>query len=143
MTNVFMPIANAIADCAATIAGVTSYVGDPGVAGVDGNPAVVISVLPVTDRGELDSDEQLGSRTWLMEYDVTILVDLDEPVSAQQLLAETCESFIQAVDADDQLGATSGMVIAARVVSAEPAVIAGVSRPRLAYDCVVRVKAYV
>lgn len=134
------PIAEAIGVAASTITGLTVYTSDPGLAGLEGNPALVIG-MPDVDRGELDSDDQLGSRTWVLAFPVNIYVDLDEPVSAFTLAVDTAEAFIKAVDDDDQLGSS---VVAARVVEAGPALdITETHRPRLLYECIVQVKAYV
>jgi hypothetical protein len=134
------PIAAAIKVRADTITGLTTYASDPGLAGLEGNPALVIG-LPDIDRGELEGDDQLGSRTWVLNYPVNIYVDLDEPASAFTLARDTVESFINAVDADDQLGAS---VVAARVTEASPALdISETHCPRLLYECNVQVKAYV
>lgn len=138
-STVILPIAEKLATLAASISGVTAYNTDPGMAGIEGNPAIVVS-LPSIDRGSLDSDPQLGSRAWSMDFPVSVYVDLDDPVDAITLMRETVEAFITAVDADDQL---SGSVIAARVTSAEPAIDVTTSRPRLVYDCRVLVEDYI
>lgn len=139
-STVVTPIAAAIAAIADAITGVTAYSSDPGMAGLEGNPACVVGV-PTIDRGDLDSDPQLGSRGWMLVYPVNLYFDLDVPQDTQTLAVDTVEAFIKAVDADDQLGAT---VIAARVTSAEPVVLVGdQTRPRLVYECSVTVEAYV
>jgi hypothetical protein len=133
-------IATAIATCADTISGLTTYATDPGLAGLEGNPALVVG-LPSIDRGELDADDQLGSRTWVLDFPVNIYVDLDAPAESFPLARDTAEAFVQAVDDDDQLGST---VVAARVTDAQPAIdISETHRPRLLYECNVQVKAYV
>lgn len=138
-STVILPIAQQLAAIAAAIDGVTAYDTDPGMAGIEGNPAIVVS-LPSIDRGDLDSDPQLGSRGWTMTFPVSIYVDLDDPTEAITLMRETVEAFISGLDGDDQL---SGSVITAKVTNAEPAIDATTQRPRLIYDCSVVVRDYV
>lgn len=139
-STVIAPIATRIANIGATVSGVTAYDVDPGMAGLEGNPALVVS-LPDIDRGELDSDSQLGYSDWMLTYPVSIYVDLDVVADSVTLLRDTTEAFIRAVDADEQLG---GTVAAASVLKVSPAVDVGnTSRPRLVSECSVMVHAFV
>lgn len=131
-------VAEAIGTCAETVTGLTVYTSDPGLAGVDGNPVLIIGA-PDISREEFDSDDQLGSFTYVYDYPVLILVDLDEPSSSQTLAESTFESFSDAVDDDDQLG---GTVVGARVMSGEAGSLLETARPFRTYDCIVRVKVY-
>ena len=138
------PIAVKLAAIAGAVEDVTAYSKDPGMAGLEGNPIAVVGI-PTIDRGDIDSDSQLGSRDWVLGYPVRLYVNLEVPDEAQTLLQDTCEAFMRAIDADDQLAsiATVNMVPqAARAIEALPGEIVGeTSRPRLFYDVLVRVHA--
>lgn len=146
-STVITPIASALATIAGGVSGVTAYAKDPGLQGLDGNPTAVVGV-PAVNHGELDADPQIGSRIWTLDYPVNIFVDLDVAQDAVTLLIDTVEAFVKAVDADDQLvtadATLSGLVVAARVTSAEPGRDdRDTARPRLFYECNTRVEAYV
>ena len=137
---VITPIAVKIAALADALASVTAYSSDPGMAGLEGNPAVVVGI-PTVDRGDLDSDPQLGSRGWVLNYPVTVYCDLDVIADSLTLLVDTTEAFVRAIDADDQL---TGSAIAARVTNCEPGLdVSDTARPRIFYECDVIVETYV
>lgn len=139
-STVVSPIAVKIAAIADAVDDVTAYSSDPGMAGLEGNPAIVVGI-PTIDRGDLDSDPQLGSRGWVLNYPVTVYCDLDVISDSLALLVNTTEAFIKAVDADDQL---TGSAIAARVTGAEPGLdVSDTARPRVFYECDVIVETYV
>lgn len=131
-------IADAIGVCAETVSGLTVYTKDPGLAGVDGNPVLIVGA-PDWERADLEADDQLGSFTYLYDFPILILADLDEPSSSQTVIEDAAEAFSDAIDDDDQLG---GTVVAARVMSGQAGSLLQTSRPFRTYDCVVRVKVY-
>lgn len=101
-----------------------------------GLPAAEIEI-PDIDRGE-ESESQLGSRDWQLDFPVTIYYDLREPTLAQVRIVEAVEKWIAAVDADEQLGGLSG-VVTARVIRADRVYELQDKRTLIGYETTVRV----
>lgn len=100
-------------------------------------PAAAVGV-PVVRRSALDdSERELGSDDWIMEYPVGLYFDLDEARKSQGQMVEALEAFTKAIDANPSLG--SALIDDCTLTSAEPFVEDARQRTLCGYLCTVSV----
>ncbi len=100
-------------------------------------PAITVG-LPRGSRSGLDAGErELGSDDWLPEFTVSIYVDLDQDVKAQEQAVELLELYVAAVDDDPSLGIAT--VDDAKVVRWEDFVQQTAKRALYGYELTVAV----
>lgn len=133
-------------DIQALAAGITAapkaYWTDPGFAGLDALPAVVVGVPSGRRKQPDESEDHISQTDWNLEYPVVIVCDLAVATDAQTQALEILEDFIEAVD-DGQATFTSGLVQEAVVSEwAEPEVVDTGKRALLTIDCTVSVLAF-
>lgn len=104
---------------------------------LDTPPGAVIQLPEIRRTGIDDPERQLGSRDYLLAFDIDFMVDIDDSVFAQAQALAAVEAFIYAIDEDPSLGAT---VDEAKVVSAGPPLVdQNATRPLLSYPAVLEV----
>lgn len=103
-------------------------------------PCGVIDMPTISRTEPEERESQLNTNDWFINYPVSLYFDLAEPVSSQVQATEVVEAFIMAVDDDTSL---SGLVLEAKVVSAEPILIPDDPRPMIEYKTTVQVAALV
>lgn len=105
--------------------------------GFDQLPAAVIEAPKLT-RGDLEAAESELSRTdWLLDFPITLYVELDNAETAQAAAVDFLEAFTLAIDAD--AGLSLAGVLEARLTAAEPVVIEDQTRALYAYETTVEV----
>jgi hypothetical protein len=143
-STILQPLADLIAtkiEALATTVSVNAYSVDPGFAGLDSLPVAVIG-LPQLERTEPDeSESQIGSFDYKLEYPVTFLFDLGDSATAQAQALDTVEKFVAAIDAA-QLSAADPSIVDAKVVRSDPGEVVDAARPLLSYSCTLRVLKY-
>ena len=100
-------------------------------------PAVAVEPPDGRRRGIDEGESQLGSDDWFPEYHVSLYVDLDDAVVAQEQMLELLEAYIAAVDADPSLG--DAEVLDAKVTRWEKFTRTTAKRTLAGYDVTVSV----
>jgi hypothetical protein len=145
MADVIQPIADALADIARA-AGM-HVPDDTWTVGTLKPPCAEIEVPNGNRNDPEQSESQLGSDDWNLEFPVTLWVDLHRATEAQIRLKDLLEAFIVAVDSDRSLGlapATVGFTLDdASVVSFERVYQLERDRQLVGYETTVAVLALV
>lgn len=95
-------------------------------------PCAVVEMPTIARVAPEAAESQLGSDDWLIEFPVVFYFELDDPVFAQEQAVNTVEAFIQAIDADGNLGMAT--VIDTKVIeSGPPELIVDQQRAQIAY----------
>lgn len=104
-STIYSPIGEklkAIAEGLDLTPALTGYWTSPGLEGMKA-PACVVGVPELRRTQVGDSESQLSTDDWFLEYPLEFAIDLDNAPLRQAYLAEAVEAFIKAIDADDQL----------------------------------------
>lgn len=139
-STVVAPVATQLASVVTGLSvtpAITGYESDPGKSGFP-PPAAVVD-LPTLRFPDIDESQvQLGSKDWYMEYPVHFYFDLSVYSESQRQAVLALEAFKKAVDANPTLNGTAEI---ARVVRAEPdlATLRSSGTPVLVYTVTVNV----
>ena len=97
-------------------------------------PVATVGIPTVRRTTPGDRESQLGLDDWDLEFPVGLLVEIIDPVAAQQLAVEFVEKFIRAVDENPSLDSPT-VIDDAAVIEAEPEVLVEQPRSLLIYRC--------
>jgi hypothetical protein len=139
MSNVILkPIGDRLAAIATTLTvgaeAVKGYYPSPGMAGLAHRPAVLV-IAPAGGRTKPDeSERQLYTNDWEIEFRCQLVVNLRKAETAQAQMVELIETWVLAIDADRSLG-ISGLLDASVVDWTEPGIADdGKANPLLVCD---------